>query len=307
MPIVFSSRSPSSEFHERLSGYVDTVLPTDVNSEDLVTLGLYNQMPESAIEQTERHWLKPLGDIAVPIICVPIRPDGVDKSSSRFRKLGSYIAVDTALERHFDGMIFTGANRELRDPSGSGVRELLPFDQNRDTPGFRALARFAYDHVRSSIYSCYAAQQIGEESYGIHRTIADSKVFGVYMHQLLEPNSVFMRGMAQHVPAPHSHLASVSTSQVNRLIESKQTAAAKDGLRILASNPEVGPLALERRNGRGGVDLLQYTHLEYSLMALLAEGFRDGIAPENIETAWDRQKLQLMQNFVVAMGGDVAV
>ena len=149
---------PSTEFRE-----------TDARCLDI---GLINNMPDAALEATERQFLGLLDGAAdglVVRVTLYALPDVPRTDSGRRHMSSFYSGLDDLWDRHVDGLIVTGT--EPRAPN------------LRDEPYWSSLANvleWAEHSTHSTIWSCLAAHAALLHRDGIGRRTLRDKRFGVF-------------------------------------------------------------------------------------------------------------------------------
>jgi homoserine O-succinyltransferase len=136
-----------------------------------IDIGLVNNMPDAALEATERQFRALLGP-AIGGIVVRLRvyalPD-VPRTEAGRRHVGSYSDIGDLWDDHLDGLIVTGA-----EPRAANVK---------DEPYWGSLAKlvdWAEDRTHSTVWSCLAAHAAVLHLDGIGRRPLTDKRFGVF-------------------------------------------------------------------------------------------------------------------------------
>jgi len=137
-----------------------------------IHIGLFNNMPDSALEATERQFRTLLSEAAEGIVvrlslfALPEVPRSEDAS----RRIGSSYSSMTALwGNRLDGLIVTGA-----EPVASNLMN-EPF-----WPSLTQLIEWAELNTYSSVWSCLAAHAAVLHRDGIKRRPLDHKLCGVF-------------------------------------------------------------------------------------------------------------------------------
>jgi len=218
-----------------------------------LNIGLVNNMPDAALEQTERQFIGLLkaaaGErrIRVKLFYAPeIARAGV----ARERVQLQYAPIEELWQSRLDGLIVTG--NEPRTPD------------LRAEPYWRTLARivdWAETNTRSTIWSCLAAHAAVLHLDGIARHALADKCFGVFdcVRSADEP---VMKGLPARVALPHSRW--------NELREEELAAA---GYSILTRSDEAG-VDMFARQGNSLFVFFQ-GHPEYEARTLMGEYRRD--------------------------------
>jgi homoserine O-succinyltransferase len=221
--------------------------------EPMLELALVNNMPDAALESTERQFLELLqaaaGDIPVRLrlFCIPDVPRG---DAGRRHLADGYAGIDELWNGRLDGLIVTGT--EPRAPELS------------DEPYWHSLTRlldWAQASTASTIWSCLAAHAAVLHMDGVRRRLLDEKCFGMFEcartgdHLLLE-------GLPAQIRIAHS-----------RCNELPQDALIDRGYTILTRSAEAGVDAFVK--GGDSLFLFFQGHPEYDARALLREYRRD--------------------------------
>jgi homoserine O-succinyltransferase/O-acetyltransferase len=156
-----------------------------------VTIGLVNNMPDSAFKATERQFTSLLNassngiSVKLALYSLP----GVPRTESHQK---GYASVETLWGKHLDGLIVTG-----REPISADLR---------DEPYWASFARvleWARENTYSTVWSCLAAHAAVLHMDGIVRRKSEEKHFGVF-----ECVSVATHSLTAGVPSwfktPHS-------------------------------------------------------------------------------------------------------
>ena len=174
-----------------------------------------------------------------------------------------YTTFDQIKDRHYDGMIITGAPVELLD-----FEDVDYWDE------LCRIMDWAAVNVHSTLHICWGAQAGLYYHYGIPKVPLDKKLFGVYPHVVERRSSMLLRGFDDTFMAPHSRHTSIRREDVEAVPQ----------LKILASSPQAGVYAMATDKGR---QIFITGHSEYDADTLKREYQRDkeaGLAidlPEN--------------------------
>jgi homoserine O-succinyltransferase len=161
-----------------------------------ICIGLINNMPDAALEATERQFSALLTAAAarhsVRLIfsSLPEVPRG---ELAAARLLKGYWPIERLLEiKRLDALIITGME------PGAGPLEDAPC-----WPRLAQLVDFARERTVSSIWSCLAAHAAVLRLDGIKRQRLSAKCFGVFEHELLRGHPL-LQGLKGPLPTPHS-------------------------------------------------------------------------------------------------------
>ena len=218
-----------------------------------ITVGLLNNMPDSALEATEQQFGALLG-AAAGSRSVRVRfsslPELARGPAARERIDTRYWALDELLSERPDALIITGT--EPRTP----VLE--------DEPYWERLVRlmdWAETHTASTIWSCLAAHAVAQAVYGVRRRRLAEKRFGVFGHRI-RPGHALLEGVHAPLLTPHS-----------RWNELPVEALEAAGFSVLSSSVETGAdlFVCARRS----LMVCFQGHPEYEPATLLKEYRRD--------------------------------
>jgi len=217
-----------------------------------VHIGLVNNMPDAALEATERQFGRLLRAAAgaIPVRLSLFAVAEVPRSAeARHRIERLYSPIDALWETHLDGLIVTGA-----EPCAPTLQE---------EPYWESLARlidWAEYHTHSSIWSCLAAHAAVLHIDGICRQRRAGKLFGVFESAVAD--HFLTAGAAARVRMPHSRWNGLP-----------QEALTANGYRILTQSEPTGADAFVKQ--RHSLFVFFQGHPEYEAATLLREYRRD--------------------------------
>jgi homoserine O-succinyltransferase len=218
-----------------------------------IDIGLVNNMPDAALEKTERQFTGLLsaatGERRIRLKLFSL-PEIVRAGAARERVTLRYAPIDQLWEGRLDGLIVTGTEPRAPDL--------------RDEPYWRTLTKivdWAEANTRSTIWSCLAAHAAVLYTDGIGRHPLGDKCFGVFDCARSAEHAV-TRGLPARLPISHSRW--------NGLREEELTAA---GYTILTRSDAAG-VDMFARQGNSLFVFFQ-GHPEYEARTLLGEFRRD--------------------------------
>lgn len=218
-----------------------------------LTIGLVNNMPDSALKATERQFMRLLSgaarNVRIRFHCLAL--PSVARSPAAQAHIDKEYSDITALDRlNIDALIVTGA-----EPNAASLSQ---------EPFWRDLAElidWAKTHTRSTIWSCLAAHAAVLHLDGIERKRLGAKCSGVYSCAKVQDDEL-THGLRSPLKISHS-----------RLNEVREGDLASRGYQVLT------------RSDRAGVDIFvkQYQsrfvffqgHPEYDALSLQREYMRD--------------------------------
>lgn len=211
---------------------------------------ILNLMPTK--EETELQLLRALSNtplqIDVTLMCVEsytsknTPASHLNKYYKRFREVK---------DRRFDGMIITGAPVEQME-----FEEVDYWDELTE------IMEWSRTNVFSTFHICWGAQAGLYFHYGIEKRSLPQKLFGVFDHRVLKPNSPLFRGFDDVFQAPHSRYTEVYESDIR----------ADPELELLSVSGGAGVFAVKSRDSR---QFFITGHPEYDPDTLAREYFRD--------------------------------
>jgi homoserine O-succinyltransferase len=219
-----------------------------------VRIALINNMPDSALEDTEVQFFELLesaaGDIPVSLKFYSL-PEIPRSDAGRERLNNFYFDINELLNSRFDGAIITGTEPiqpDLRDePYWPVLTEVLDW---------------AEQNTASTVLSCLAAHAGVLYSDGIPRHRLADKQFGVFEYKKVR-NHALMAGFGEAMQIPHS-----------RWNEVRANALASCGYEILTQSTEAG-VDLFVKKKKGSLFVHFQGHPEYGTRTLLKEYRRD--------------------------------
>lgn len=170
-----------------------------------------------------------------------------------------YRTFDEVRDRHYDGLIITGAPVEQ-----------MPFEQVDYWPELCDIMAWSTTHVHSTLHICWGAQAGLYFHYGIDKHDLPKKASGVFEHRLVKPSSPLVRGLDDRFFAVHSRNTEVRREDVEAVPE----------LEVIAVSDEVGLYIVKSTDSRR---FFVFGHPEYDADTLKLEYERDvkrGIDPQ---------------------------
>lgn len=228
--------------------------PADaVQATNCITVGLINNMPDAALEATERQFVDLIRASArntvvrLLLFAIPEVPRG---EAARRDMAGRYGPLAALWDSRLDGLIVTGT-----EPRS---------DNLKDEPYWGAMSEmidWARRNTASTIWSCLAAHAAVLQSDGIERRAFKQKLSGLFECRPAAPHPM-LRGAPLPLTMPHS--------RCNDLPEAALKAC---GYRILTRSAEAGVDIFARQDQ--SLHLFLQGHPEYEPDTLLREYRRD--------------------------------
>jgi homoserine O-succinyltransferase len=218
-----------------------------------LTIGLVNNMPDSALQATERQFMRLLrqaaGDTRIDFHCFSL-PNVHRSQTTKWRVDGQYTDIANLGRLKIDGLIVTGA-----EPIAASLPE-EPFWQD-----LTDIVDWAKTNTRSTIWSCLAAHAAALHLDGIERHRLPEKCSGVY--DCFKVNDSWLTA---DLPSP----LRVSHSRLNELRAADLVAR---GYQLLTRSPQVG-VDIFAKQLRSQFVFFQ-GHPEYDALSLEREYLRD--------------------------------
>jgi len=223
------------------------------NADSVLTIGLINNMPDSALQATERQFTQLLqaaaGNSRVHLHCFSL-PSVKRSQQARQSMDGRYGDIANLGRLRIDGLIVTGA-----EPNAATLPE-EPFWQD-----LTAIIDWARDNTRSAIWSCLAAHAAVLHLDGIERQPLDVKCSGVYDCAKVTDN-----WLTRDINSP----LKVAHSRVNAL---RNSDLAAGGYQVLTESSQAGVDIFAKR--LPSQFIFFQGHPEYEALSLQREYLRD--------------------------------
>lgn len=162
-----------------------------------------------------------------------------------------YTVFDEIKDRKFDGMIITGAPLDYTD-----------FEDVDYWEEVCQIMEWSKTHVHCTLHMCWGAFAGLYYHYGIQKVDRESKLSGVYEHEVLKKKSPLFRGFDDIFYCPQSRAMTVSKEDVEVIPE----------LEVLAVSDEAGVTIVKTKDSK---QFFITGHLEYDSDTLSKEYFRD--------------------------------
>jgi homoserine O-succinyltransferase/O-acetyltransferase len=227
----------------------------ELRSARCLTIGLVNNMPDAALEATERQFVGLLSaaasDAAVRLKLYAIA-DVPRGDRARDDMAGRYRDISELFDTRLDGLIVTGT-----EPRAANLK---------DEPYWAALREvvdWARKNTLSAVWSCLAAHAAVLHADGVERQRFADKISGVFECDIVDPDR-FTKIGARPLRVPHS--------RYNDLPEPALTAS---GYRVLTRSGAAGVDMFAKEQGAASLFLFLQGHPEYDTITLLREYRRD--------------------------------
>lgn len=250
MPIKILDSLPAVDILEGENIFVMTssqAMHQDIRPLKLLILNL---MPTKIV--TETQLLRKLSNTPLQIEVDFLRTISHKAKNVDAEHLSSfYYSFDEIRNRHYDGMIITGAPVEN-----------LEFEEVDYWQELCEIMEWTKRNVHSTLHICWGAQAALFYHYGIQKYPLEKKVSGIYRHTLHRPQSPFFRGFDDVFFMPHSRYTGVSAEEI----------LAVPQLELLSESEEAGVFAVKSEDNRR---FFITGHPEYDAETLAVEYARD--------------------------------
>ena len=138
-----------------------------------------------------------------------------------------YYTIDQICHNKYDGMIITGAPLDY-----------VPCEETAYWKEVCEIMEWTKTHVHCTFHLCWGAYAGLYYHFGVEKLDLPKKLFGVYKHRILKPNSPFFRGFNDEFLAPHSRATDVRLSDVEAIPELEVMAVTKEGSLAIAKTTD---------------------------------------------------------------------
>ena len=261
----------------------------------VLNIGLVNNMPDAALEATERQFRTLLNEAADNDITVRLdfySLPGVPRKEAGQQHVSSYREIGELKGRSLDGLIVTGA-----EPRAANLK---------DEPFWADLAQlldWAAQNTASAVWSCLAAHAAVLYLDGIARRRLCNKQFGIFECVYVGEHSL-TAGAPHHVQVPHSRwndlredeLKAAGYELLTRIEDGGVDAFVKQGKSLfvfLQGHPEYEADTLMREYNR---DVNRFLTGQSKIFPTLPNGYSD--SEETISNTWRPDAVRLYRNWL---------
>jgi homoserine O-succinyltransferase len=250
MPIKVPDNLPAKEVLAQENIFVmdeSVAFHQDIRPLRIVILNL---MPTK--QTTETQLLRLIGNTPLQVEVVLLHPKShVSKNTPSEHLATFYKTFDDISDERYDGMIITGAPVEQ-----------LPFEEVDYWRELQDIMDWTVDNVTSTFHICWGAQAGLYHHYGIPKYQLERKLFGVFPHRVVKPNTKLLRGFDEVFYVPQSRHTEVRREDVEK----------RDELEILADSEQAGLYIVASKDGK---QIFVTGHSEYDPLTLKWEYDRD--------------------------------
>ena len=250
MPIKIADSLPAKDILENENIFVMTeyrAIHQDIRPLKLLILNL---MPTKII--TETQLLRKLSNTPMQIEVEFLQTISHEAKNVDTQHLESfYTSFDQIKDKHYDGMIITGAPVEN-----------LEFEDVDYWSELCSIMEWTSRNVHSTFHICWGAQAALYYHYGIKKVPLSKKTSGIFKHRTLKPQSPFFRGFDDVFWMPHSRYTGVLAEDILAVPE----------LELMSISEEAGVFAVKSEDNRR---FFITGHPEYDADTLALEYSRD--------------------------------
>lgn len=250
MPIKIPDELPARRLLEQEG--VDVLGERDATRQDIrpLRIAILNLMPRK--ENTETQLTRLIGATPLQVEVTLLTTESyVPTNVSRRHMLDFYRTWDDVRDQKFDGLIITGAPIET-----------LEFEDVAYWEEMKKILNWSQTNVHSTFNICWGAQAALKHFRDVPKHELPEKMFGVFEHDVLEPESALMRGFTSNFMIP-----------VSRHTETRREDLPEDPqLRVLADSAESGLCLVQDDRYR---QVYIFNHFEYDAHTLADEYNRD--------------------------------
>lgn len=250
MPIRISQDLPAYQILQNENIFVMTHDRAEQQDIRPLKILILNIMPKKIETETQILRLLSNTPLQVDIELMHVASH-VSKNTSLSHLETFYTTFGEIKDKHYDGMIITGAPVEH-----------LPYEQVDYWDEICQIMEWSKTHVFSTLHICWAAQAGLYYHFGIPKYPLAQKMFGIFPHVVEVEYSLLLKGFDECFYVPHSRNTEVRRADIEQVSQ----------LEILTSSPMSGVHIVANKNGR------QYFitgHSEYDRDTIAQEYFRD--------------------------------
>ncbi|MCM3652035.1 homoserine O-succinyltransferase [Metabacillus litoralis] len=250
MPINIPSHLPAKEILEQENIFI--MDEKRAYSQDIRPLNILilNIMPEK--EKTETQLLRLLGNSPLQLNITFLRPETHKSKNTAYEHLREFYTTFKHIQhKKYDGMIITGAPIEH-----------LEFEEVAYWPELKTIMDWTKTNVTSTLHICWGAQAGLFHHYGVNKYKLEKKCFGIFKHEIDNPNVKLLRGFDDYYFVPHSRHTEVRKDEIESVSE----------LQILSYSNTAGVCLAMSKDGK---QIFLTGHPEYERTTLKEEYERD--------------------------------
>ncbi len=136
----------------------------------------------------------------------------------------TYKTLDEVRNANYDGMIITGAPLEFVD-----FNEIYYWEELKD------IIDYSNKYIKSTIYLCWAVAAGLYYNYKIPKHTIHKKINGIFIHEILNENSLLLKSCGEKIISPHSRYFEIREEDIESFQELEILSKSNDsGIYILA-------------------------------------------------------------------------
>lgn len=250
MPIKIPDQLPAATILNKENIFV--MRETRAYHQDIRPLNIVilNLMPNKI--DTETQLLRLLGNSPLQVEVSLIRPKThFSKNTPAEHLKAFYRTLEEIQDQKYDGMIITGAPIEH-----------LPYEEVDYWDELTEIMDWSVRNVTSTLHICWGAQAGLYYHYGVRKYPLAEKLFGVFSHRVVKPNTKLLRGFDDRFDVPHSRHTDFKREEIEKIAD----------LEILSDSEDAGVYIVARKDGR---QIFVTGHAEYDVCTLEDEYRRD--------------------------------
>ena len=250
MPIVIPEDIPA---YKTLSDENIFVMNENrANTQDIrpIEILILNLMPTKIETETQLSRLLANTPLQVNLTLLKTKSH-VSKNTAQSHLEAFYKEFDEIKNKHFDGMIITGAPVEQ-----------MPFEDVEYWEELTTIFDYADKYVTSTMYICWGAQAALYYHYGINKHLLPKKLFGVFPHKKMVIYEPLLNGIDDIFYVPQSRHTSIDDDDLMK----------NPDLVVLAKSELAGATIAKSKDNK---KLFILGHLEYDKFTLDKEYKRD--------------------------------
>jgi homoserine O-succinyltransferase len=259
-------------------------------------IGLLNLMPDTALQATERQFLRlvGVGEVDANIFVYPFALRSEFRGSvARAHIDAHYFSFETLRDEGLHALIITGAN-----PATSDITDEAFWSPLID------VIDWSRDNVESVICSCLATHAVLHHYHQVNRIELPQRRWGVFEHRVLVDDHPLLAGVEAPVLAPHSHRYDIPREAMESAGQTVLIAGAEAGVHMAVSedqfrfvffqgHPEYDSISLVEAFQRAVAKFLSGNR---SVYPPFPEHYLDSAAKERLE-AYQRQATESESEF----------
>ena len=250
MPIRISQDLPAYQILQNENIFVMTHDRAEQQDIRPLKILILNIMPKKIETETQILRLLSNTPLQVDIELMHVASH-VSKNTSLSHLETFYTTFGEIKDKHYDGMIITGAPVEH-----------LPYEQVDYWDEICQIMEWSKTHVFSTLHICWAAQAGLYYHFGIPKYPLAQKMFGIFPHVVEVEHSLLLKGFDECFYVPHSRNTEIRRADIEQVSQ----------LEILTSSPMSGVHIVANKNGR---QCFITGHSEYDRDTIAQEYFRD--------------------------------